>query len=96
MSEENEIEELFTTIKQRLKEMPEQSYTADIARKGIGYVSRKVGEEAVETVVASLSESNERLVSESCDLIYHLLVLLAMKGVSLEDIYVELRRRKKK
>ncbi len=92
---ENEIDRLFATIKLRLRDMPEGSYTAELSRKGLGYVSRKVGEEAVETVVASLYESNERLVSESCDLIYHLLVLLAVKGVELDDIYEELRRRKK-
>ncbi|BBG26773.1 phosphoribosyl-ATP diphosphatase [Sulfuracidifex tepidarius] len=92
---ENEIDQLFATIKERLKDMPEGSYTVELSRKGLGYVARKVGEEAVETVVASLYESNERLVSESCDLIYHLLVLLAVKGVELEDVYEELRRRRK-
>ncbi|BBG24018.1 Phosphoribosyl-ATP pyrophosphatase [Sulfuracidifex tepidarius] len=92
---ENEIDQLFATIKKRLKDMPEGSYTVELSRKGLGYVARKVGEEAVETVVASLYESNERLVSESCDLIYHLLVLLAVKGVELEDVYEELRRRRK-
>ncbi|MUN28144.1 phosphoribosyl-ATP diphosphatase [Sulfuracidifex metallicus] len=91
----SEIDDLFEVIKQRISEMPEGSYTAEIARKGIGFAARKVGEEAVETVVASLNESKERTVSEACDLIYHLLVLLAIRGINLDEIYVELRRRRK-
>ncbi|ABP96088.1 MULTISPECIES: phosphoribosyl-ATP diphosphatase [Metallosphaera] len=89
------LEELSGIIAQRLREMPEGSYTASLAKKGKGYVARKVGEEAVEVVVASLSEGRERVVSETADLIYHLLVLLAMEGISLDEVRDELRRRMK-
>lgn len=89
------LEELSGIIAQRLREMPEGSYTASLAKKGKGYVARKVGEEAVEVVVASLSEGRERVVSETADLIYHLLVLLALEGISLNEVRDELRRRMK-
>ncbi|MCG3108672.1 Phosphoribosyl-ATP pyrophosphatase [Metallosphaera sp. J1] len=89
------LEELSAVIGQRLRDMPEGSYTASLARKGKGYVARKVGEEAVEVVVASLAEGRERVVSETADLLYHLLVLLALEGISLDEVREELRRRMK-
>ncbi|QKQ99538.1 phosphoribosyl-ATP diphosphatase [Metallosphaera tengchongensis] len=85
--------DLYSVIQKRLKEMPEQSYTASLVRKGKHYVARKVGEEAVEVVTASLAEGRERVISESADLLYHLLVLLALDGISLDEVYAELRRR---
>ncbi|MEM4095990.1 MAG: phosphoribosyl-ATP diphosphatase, partial [Metallosphaera sp.] len=73
----------------------EGSYTASLLEKGKPYIARKVGEEAIEVIVASTSEGKERLVSETCDLLYHLLVLLAVEGIPLEEVYGELRRRMK-
>jgi phosphoribosyl-ATP pyrophosphohydrolase len=89
------MDQLYRIIDSRLKEMPEGSYTASLAKRGKGYVARKVGEEAVEVVVASLTEGTERVISETADLIYHLLVLMALEGVKPEEVYEELRRRMK-
>ncbi len=71
----------------------EGSYTTGLFREGLPKISRKVGEEAVETIVAALEESDERAVSEAADLIYHTLVLLAARGVGLAEVEAELERR---
>lgn len=94
MSEEV-LAKLYEVIIQRIKDMPEGSYTAELAKKGKGYIARKVGEEAVETIVASLNEGKERFISEVADLLYHLWVLMAVEGVKPEDVYKELERRMK-
>ncbi|AEB94444.1 MULTISPECIES: phosphoribosyl-ATP diphosphatase [Metallosphaera] len=91
----NVLDELYSIILSRLKDKPEGSYTASLLEKGKPYIARKVGEEAIEVIVASTSEGKERLVSETCDLLYHLLVLLAVEGIPLEEVYGELRRRMK-
>jgi phosphoribosyl-ATP pyrophosphohydrolase/phosphoribosyl-AMP cyclohydrolase len=64
--------------------MPEGSYTAKLLERGTGYIAQKVGEEAVEVVVAALE--GERLAEESADLLYHLLVLLEGQGVGAEEV----------
>ncbi|AWR99767.1 phosphoribosyl-ATP diphosphatase [Metallosphaera hakonensis] len=91
----NTIEDLFDIIRSRLRERPKESYTVSLADKGKPYVARKVGEEAIEVIIASTSEGKERVISETADLVYHLLVLLALEGITLDDIYQELRRRMK-
>ena len=80
------LEDLMSIIESRLREKPGGSYTVELASRGPDYVARKVGEEAVEVVVASLREGRERLVEEAVDLIYHLLVLLVLNGVSIDDL----------
>ncbi|MGB0671606.1 MAG: phosphoribosyl-ATP diphosphatase [Rhodospirillales bacterium] len=72
---------------------PETSYTAKLLAKGPAKIGQKVGEEAVETVIAALSEGPEALANESADLLYHLLVLWAASGVSPEDVYARLAAR---
>lgn len=84
---------LWRTISERAAERPEGSYTAKLLDEGTGACARKVGEEAVEVVTASLSESDERVVSEAADLVYHLYVLLASRGVDLAAVEDELARR---
>jgi phosphoribosyl-AMP cyclohydrolase / phosphoribosyl-ATP pyrophosphohydrolase len=84
---------LWRTISERAAERPEGSYTTKLLAEGTAAVARKVGEEAVEVVTASLAESDERLVSESADLLYHLYVLLASRGVDLAAVEDELARR---
>lgn len=79
------LSDLQQVIADRINTMPEQSYTADLIRKGINKIAQKVGEEAVEVVVAALAENKASLISESADLLYHLLVLLAVRKVRLED-----------
>ena len=78
------VERLAGTIAQRHKEMPEGSYTAALIQQGTDRLAQKVGEEAVEVVVAALGD--ERLAEESADLIYHLLVLLEERGVGIDDV----------
>jgi phosphoribosyl-ATP pyrophosphohydrolase/phosphoribosyl-AMP cyclohydrolase len=78
------VERLAGTIAQRHREMPEGSYTAGLIQQGTQRLAQKVGEEAVEVVVAALGD--ERLAEETADLVYHLLVLLEERGVGLEDI----------
>ena len=75
---------LAGTIAGRHREMPEGSYTAKLLERGTGYIAQKVGEEAVEVVVAALE--GERLAEESADLLYHLLVLLEGQGVGAEEV----------
>ena len=98
MSAENKIDEkillkLFEVVKERQTADPESSYTARLYAKGINKIAQKLGEEAVETVVAAVVEGNDRLVRESADLLYHLLVLWAAKGVVPGDVWEELERR---
>ena len=75
---------LATIIAGRHQEMPEGSYTAKLFERGAGYAAQKVGEEAVEVVVAALED--DRLAEETADLLYHLLVLLEERGVSVEEV----------
>jgi phosphoribosyl-ATP pyrophosphohydrolase/phosphoribosyl-AMP cyclohydrolase len=85
------VERLAATIAQRHREMPESSYTAKLLGEGKERVAQKVGEEAVEVVVAALSE--ERLAEEAADLVYHLLVLLEERGVGTGEVARVLRDR---
>ena len=78
------VEQLAGTIAQRHREMPEGSYTASLIEGGPERLAQKVGEEAVEVVIAALSD--ERLPEEAADLVYHLLVLLEERGVGTEDV----------
>lgn len=87
------IEELFAIIQERKATMPPGSYTAQLLSAGDELMLRKVGEEAVEVILAAAREGDQRLVEETADLIYHLLVLLAGHGLRLEDVQAELRRR---
>ncbi|AOL15864.1 phosphoribosyl-ATP diphosphatase [Sulfolobus sp. A20] len=95
MANDQIINELYRVIVDRIEKKPNNSYTVEIVSKGKGYVARKVGEESVEVIVASLAESRERFISEIADLIYHLLVLMAMEGVTPDEVYEELERRRK-
>lgn len=89
------LDELFSTIESRAEELPDGSYTTTLFthEKGENYVLEKIGEEATETILAAKDDDREELLSESADLVYHLLVLLAMKGASLDDLRDELKGR---
>ncbi|GAB4070124.1 phosphoribosyl-ATP diphosphatase [Ancylobacter sonchi] len=69
------------------------SYTRSLIEKGVAKCAQKLGEEAVETALAAVSADTKAVVSESADLLYHLMVLLHARGIALEDIYAELGRR---
>lgn len=87
------LSSLQDVVCQRHKDMPEGSYTTSLFRDGTNRMAQKVGEEALEAVIEAVSGNNERLVYEAADLIYHLEVLLASKGLRIEDIADELRQR---
>ncbi|MCU0257127.1 MAG: bifunctional phosphoribosyl-AMP cyclohydrolase/phosphoribosyl-ATP diphosphatase HisIE [Gemmatimonadales bacterium] len=87
------LERLRRTIAIRAAERPAGSYTVHLLDHGPVKISQKVGEEAVEVVVAANAESDERLASEAADLLYHLLVLLQARGVAADDVWRELARR---
>src|SRR5579862_1434405 len=72
---------LWRTIAERARERPPGSYTVDLLDEGVGACARKVGEEAVELAVAALDEQDERVIEEAADLVYHLYVLLAARGL---------------
>lgn len=84
---------LAATIAARRSADPETSWVAKLNARGVPVIARKLGEEAVETVIAALSGSREELVGEAADTLFHLLVLLDAKGVSLDEVYAELERR---
>lgn len=87
------INALSATIADRKANPTPESYTARLFAAGTGKIAQKVGEEAVEVVVAALDEDKERLVSEMADLVYHSLVLLEHKEISWSDVEAELARR---
>ena len=87
------IGSLAAAIADRKANPTQESYTARLIAAGTARIAQKVGEEAVEVVVAALEESDERLVSEMADLIYHSLVLLEQRELSWSDVETELARR---
>ena len=84
---------LAATIAARRDADPAESWVARLSARGVPVIARKLGEEAVETVVAALSGSDEDLTGEAADLLFHLLVLLDAKGVPLSAVLAELERR---
>ena len=82
-------------IERRFKEMPEGSYTTSLFKSGVNRMAQKVGEEAVETVIEATNGTDDRLIYEASDLIYHLIVLLTSKGHRIEELAAELVKRHK-
>ena len=98
--EKNEEDILFLKylqnfIERRRHEMPEGSYTTTLFQKGINRMAQKVGEEAVETVIEATNGTEDRLIYEASDLIYQLIVLLTSKGLRIDDLARELKKRHK-
>ncbi len=89
-AQEGFIKALEKLIGQRRQTMPEGSYTTSLFQSGTGRMAQKVGEEAVETVIEAMAGNKERLLYESADLIYHLLVLLTGQGITLSQVEKEL------
>lgn len=87
------LKELQDFIERRHEEMPEGSYTTRLFRDGVNKMAQKVGEEALETVIEATNGTNDKLIYEAGDMVYHLLVLLTSKGLRIEDIAQELQRR---
>ena len=87
------LSELNDFIEQRYKEMPEGSYTTALFKDGLNRMAQKVGEEALELVIEATNGTNERLIYEGSDMLYHLIVLLTSKGMRIEDMAAELMER---
>ena len=90
---ENLLARVFATIRARRGADPKASHTAGLFAAGAPAIAQKVGEEAVETVIAGLGNDRSALVRESADLLYHLLVLWAERGVTPDEVLAELARR---
>ena len=87
------LTELQDFINRRHDEMPEGSYTTKLFKDGINKIAQKVGEEALETVIEATNGTSEHLVYETSDLLYHLVVMLASKGLRIEQVAEELHKR---
>jgi phosphoribosyl-ATP pyrophosphohydrolase len=87
------LDDLAAIIKTRAASSAETSYTRRLLDKGAVHCARKMGEEAVEAIIAATQKDREGLVAESADVLYHLLVLLEASGVSLSEVEAELQRR---
>ena len=87
------LHKLEAVIRQRLADSPTDSYTARLAAQGMLKVAQKLGEEGVELALAAAAQDRARVTAEAADLLYHLLLLLAMRELSLGDVVAELERR---
>ena len=93
MTTSTTMQQLWATIQARKTEMPEGSYTVQLFLAGENEVLKKIGEESVEIILAAKDEGDDRVLYESADLIYHLLVLLASRGLTWEQVEMELASR---
>jgi phosphoribosyl-AMP cyclohydrolase / phosphoribosyl-ATP pyrophosphohydrolase len=89
----NFLATLETVIAKRAAEQPEESYTAKLFAQGPKRIAQKVGEEGLEVALAAVAEGDDKVISESADLVFHLLVLLKQRGLSLEHVVAELQSR---
>lgn len=87
------LSELSDFIEKRHEEMPEGSYTTSLFKDGLNRMAQKVGEEALELVIEATNGTNDRLIYEGSDMLYHLIVLLTSKGLRIEDMAMELMER---
>jgi len=88
------LDRLYDLVKEREKTRPADSYTSYLFNQGLDKILKKLGEESTETIVAAKNNEDERLISEVADLVYHLIVLLVARGISLDQIRAELGRRR--
>jgi phosphoribosyl-ATP pyrophosphohydrolase len=93
MGSNNMLDNLYAVVLERRKADPEESYVAKRFKQGTAKIAQKFGEEAVETVIAAMQEDRKEVVSESADMIFHWLLLLADVGVKPQDVMDELERR---
>jgi phosphoribosyl-ATP pyrophosphohydrolase len=87
------VDDLAENIRLRADASPDVSYTRKLLDRGVAHCAKKLGEEAVEAALAAVTEDRNRLIAEAADVIYHLLVLLQARGISLADVEAELERR---
>lgn len=89
------LHELYDTVASRIKEKKPDSYTYSLHMKGLDEIIKKVGEESVEVMLSSKHQTKDQIVYEMADLVYHLIVLMVEKNIKLDDIFSELKSRKK-
>lgn len=87
------LRDLAARVKERAQAGAENSYTRKLLDQGVAHCAKKLGEEAIETVLAAVGEDRQRLVAESADLLYHLLVVLEVRGVALAEVEAALAQR---
>ena len=87
------LHDLAARVKERAQASPDVSYTRKLLDRGIAHCAKKLGEEAVETTIAAIAEDRERLVAETADLLYHLMVVLEARGVTLAEVEAALDAR---
>lgn len=90
------IYDLERVLIERKKDLPKGSYSSKLFKKGIDKIAQKLGEEAVETIIASKNKKDSEVIYESADLIYHLMVLLVERNISVDAVFQELIVRSKK
>ncbi len=90
---ENTVQRVFEVVASRKQNAPEDSYTAKLYAAGEMEILKKIGEEAVEVIVAASKETEDRIIYEMADLVYHNLVLLAERGLTWQQVEEELARR---
>ena len=96
MSELNVVQELYKIIEERKVNPIEGSYTSYLFEQGLDKILKKIGEESAEVVISSKNNDKKETISEISDLVYHILVLMALQGLKVEDIATELEKRRKK
>jgi len=87
------LQHLESIIRARRAADPETSYVAKLTQRGRTRITQKLGEEAIETVIAAIANNHEEVIKESADLLFHLIILFADMGLSINDVYAELERR---
>ena len=87
------VEQLFATIEDRKESMPPGSYTVELFESGENEILKKIGEEAIEVIIAAKAEGDDRILYEMADMLYHSLVLLSARGLSWQDLESELEKR---
>jgi phosphoribosyl-ATP pyrophosphohydrolase len=87
------LQDLAARVRERARDSAEVSYTRKLLDKGVEHCAKKLGEEAFETALAAVSENRERLIAEAADLLYHLLVLLEVRGIDLAEVEAVLGQR---
>ena len=87
------LADLADRVHERAKASAKDSYTRALIDKGVDHCAKKLGEEAIETVMAAVQEDKRRLVAEAADLLYHLLVVMEARGVTLAQVEAELEKR---
>jgi phosphoribosyl-ATP pyrophosphohydrolase len=87
------LHELAARVKERAQASADVSYTRKLMDRGIAHCAKKLGEEAVEMAIAAIAEDRDRVIAEAADLLYHLVVVLEVRGIALAEVEAELSQR---